>query len=84
LYEDWAYEGTGFKDYARGLNYPSTKVNLRIQIPPANRARQLVISKANGEGFEAVGEPVTVAAGDKVVERTVEVSPMEGFSLSLK
>src|SRR6202011_2337530 len=39
LYYDWAYDGTGFKDYTRGLNYPKVKVNLKLLLPAGLRGK---------------------------------------------
>jgi hypothetical protein len=83
LYSDWAYDGTGFKDYARGVNYPKTRVLVRLQLPSSNRARTLTITRATGEGFAPVGAPVPIAAGQREIEQIVELAPLTGLSLTV-
>ena len=84
LYCDWAYEGSGFKDYARGINYAQTRVRLRLALPPATRGRTLTVSRATGSGFETIGAPLAIPAGQKRLEHTVEIKPLTGLSITVQ
>jgi len=84
LYSDWAFAGQGVFDAAGGVRYARTDVAIRLQLPPSTRARTLTISRANGEGFHPVGEPIMVTAAQKELFQTVEIEPNTAFSLSLR
>lgn len=84
LYSDWAFSGEGFFDAARGVRYTNTRVNLRLQLPPSTRARTLTINGANGEGFQVLGEPIIVPAGQKELAPTVEIKANAALSLALR
>jgi len=84
LYSDWAYDGTGFKDYGRGVNYSQTRVHLRLALPPSTRTRTLTLSRATGTGFDIVGAPIQIPAGQKQLEQTVDIGPMTGWSLTVQ
>ncbi len=84
LYYGWAYDGTGYKDYAKGVNYPIVKVNLKLTLPPSTAARKLTISKATGEGFEVIAKDVAVPAGAKEHVQAIEVAPLTAYSITVE
>jgi uncharacterized membrane protein len=84
FYYDWAYDGTGFKDYAKGLNYAKVQAKIQIELTPSNRARVLTISRATGEGFQVLPQQVPIAAGQKTVEYSLELEPTIGWSLAIQ
>lgn len=84
LYSDWAYDGTGYKDFERGLHYSQTRARLKLSVPPANRARVLSVARATGAGFETARAPVNVATGQRNIELTIELRPMTGYSIVLQ
>ena len=84
LYYDWAYDGTGYKDYVRGVNYPTVKVDLALRITPSDKERTLTISKATGEGFQVVKQNVKVAAGQKEVAETIDIAPLTGYAITVQ
>lgn len=84
LYYDWAYDGTGFKDYAHGVNYPHAAVQVTLTFPPAARARTLTVSRATGEGFTTDKSSVQIPAGATHLTQTVEITPLTAVSLSIQ
>lgn len=83
LYYDWAYGGTGFKDFAKGLNYPKVKVNLKLQLPDGLKGRKLTISQATGEGFTDLKKDVVIPDGKKEYTDTLEVLPLTAITVSI-
>lgn len=83
LYYDWAYDGTGYKDYAKGLNYSKVSVKVKLTLPPVAKERTLTISRATGEGFEILKKDIKVPAGQKEYTGTIEVAPLTAISISL-
>jgi hypothetical protein len=84
LYYDWAYDGTGFKNYARGFNYNRAQATIKIKFPASPRARVLTVSCATGEGFETLPQTVAVAAGQTALEYSLDVVPTVGYSLTFQ
>lgn len=85
LYYDWAYDGTGFKDYGKGINYPKVNVRLQLSFPPANRNRTLSVSRANGEGISP--DPAgtkEIVAGQTTANVTVVINPVEAVNVSVE
>jgi hypothetical protein len=84
LYYDWAYGGTGFKDYARGLNYPKVKANLRLMLPPGFQGKKLTIAQAGGEGFSDLATGITIAGGQRQYIGVIQLAPLTGISVTVK
>ena len=84
LYYDWAYGGTGYKNYARGLNYPKVQVNLKLLLPPGLRGKKLTISQATGEGFADLQRDVVLADGQRQYEGSLQIAPLTGITLTIK
>jgi uncharacterized membrane protein len=84
LYYDWAYDGTGYKDFAHGLNFKRARVNVKLALPADGRDRKLTISRADGESTEVVKKDVPIAAGQKVYRDTIELSPLGGVSITIE
>jgi len=81
LLYDWAYDGTGFKDYAKGINYNKITVTLKLEIPPATTDRTLTISSANGEGFKVLQQGIKVPANAREISQSIEVEPLTAISV---
>jgi len=81
LYYDWAYGGTGYKDYAKGLNYPRVTIKARLLLSTSGKDRTLTICKATGEGSSVVKKGVPVPAGAKKAVETFELEPLAALSL---
>jgi hypothetical protein len=84
LYYDWAYDGTGYKDYARGISYPKAKVALKLVLPPSDKPRKLTVAKATGEGFEVVKKDVAIAGGASDHLEAIEIEPMTAMSITIE
>jgi len=84
LYYDWAYGGTGYKDYARGLAYPKVAVSLKLALPASPAARTLTISRATGEKFEAVKTAIPIPAGRTEHTETIEIEPLTALSVTVR
>ncbi|HPD16786.1 MAG TPA: hypothetical protein PLE19_17705 [Planctomycetota bacterium] len=84
LYYGWAYDGTGYKDYAKGIAYPRVKVSLKLALPPATAARNLTISRATGEGFEVLAKGVAIPAGAKEHVQAIEAEPLTAYSITVE
>ncbi|HUT00958.1 MAG TPA: hypothetical protein VM031_00780, partial [Phycisphaerae bacterium] len=84
LYYDWAYGGTGFKDFAKGANYPRVKVRLRLLLPEGLAGKAVTISQATGEGFKVIKKDVRLDKGQKVYTDTIEVAPLTGISVTVE
>lgn len=84
LYYDWAYDGTGFKDYAKGLQYTAVKVDLKMVLPPSDKERTVTIRKATGEGFEVLKRDGRVPAGAKDHTETLQVAPMTALAVTVE
>ena len=83
IYYDWG-TGGGWGDAATGRKYPRVQTQLKMTMPPVNRARTLTISRATGEGFEIVGAPVQVKAGATSVETNLTLESTTGYSVTVK
>jgi len=53
-------------------------------LPPATRGRTLTVSRATGSGFETIGAPLAIPAGQKRLEHTVEIKPLTGLSITVQ
>ena len=84
LYYDWAYGGTGYKDFAKGLNYAKVAVDLKLVLPPSDKERTVTVSKATGEGFEIIKKDVKVPAGQKEYADTIEIAPLTGIAVTVE
>jgi hypothetical protein len=84
LYYDWAYGGTGFKDFAKGVNYSKVLVDLKLVLPPSDKERTVTVSKATGEGFEIIKKGIKVPAGQKEYADTIEIAPLTGIAVTVE
>ena len=84
LYYDWAYDGTGYKDYAQGLNYAKVQVNLKLQLPAGLKGRKVTVSQATGEGFTVLKQDVPLKDGQQEYSDTLELAPLTAVSLTIK
>lgn len=84
LYYDWAYDGAGYKDYAKGLNYTKVNAKIKLALPAAAKDRVLTISRATGEGYEVLKKTVTVPAKQKEYTDSIEIDPLTAISISLQ
>ncbi|MCY3021597.1 MAG: hypothetical protein NTW87_21495 [Planctomycetota bacterium] len=84
LYYDWAYGGTGYKDFARGLAYPKVKVNLKLQLPEALMGKKLTLSEATGQGFSDLKKDVPIPDGQKEYTDSIEMAPLTAVSVTVK
>lgn len=84
LYYDWAYDGTGYKDYVAGKAYPTVGVAVKLTVPPCAVDRDLVIATATGEGFKELKRQATaVRAGQTDISVSLDVQPLTAVSLTL-
>ncbi|OPZ30881.1 MAG: hypothetical protein BWZ02_00526 [Lentisphaerae bacterium ADurb.BinA184] len=81
LYYDWAYDGTGYKDYKAGVNYGTVRAQITLAFPPAGKERRLALSRATGTGFEVVRKDVKIAPGQSEYRDTLEMPPLTAWSL---
>lgn len=81
LYFDRGYDGTGWKDFSKGVAYPKANVTLDLKLPAAKAARTLTVSRATGEGFEILPAKVEVKAGQTDLKYQVEVDAGTAVSL---
>ncbi|MGA2068298.1 MAG: hypothetical protein ABSG86_25220 [Thermoguttaceae bacterium] len=84
LYYDWAYDGSGYKDYTRGLNFSRMNVRVQLAFPAVGRARKLAISRADGEGTAVVKQNVAIAPGQTGYSDTIELAPLVGVSIAVE
>ncbi len=84
LYYDWAYGGTGYKDYAKGVCYDKVKVELKLAFAPSNKERTVTVSKATGEGFEIVKKDIKIPAGNSEYSDSIEIAPLTAMSVSVE
>jgi len=84
LYYDWAYGGTGYKDFVKGLNYPKVKVNLKLKLPEGLKGRTLTISQATGEGFSDLKKGSPLQDGQKEYAESIDLVPLRGVSVIIK
>ncbi len=84
LYYDRGYDGTGYKDYAKGIAYPTVKVALKMALPPSSKQRSATISKATGEGTEIVKQGIVIPAGQKEYSVILEIPPLTGTSVTVE
>jgi uncharacterized membrane protein len=84
LYYDWAYDGTGYKDYAKGINCPKVSVQLRMALPDGLKGRKATISRATGEGFEVVRQGIAIPDGAREFTDTIEIEPLTAYAVTVE
>ena len=84
VYYDWAYGGTGYKDYVRGLNYPKITVTLRLLLPTTAKERKLTVSAATGEGFRVVRKGVAIPGGRNEHVESIDIEPLTALSVTVE
>lgn len=84
LYFDRGADGSGWKDFSRGVQYTKTRITLSAKVAPSKTARTLSISRANGEGFESSPEQITVPANATSFSKTIELKAGEALSAVLQ
>ena len=84
VYCDWAYDGKGATDSARGLRFNKVRASLELSFPASSKARVMTISRATGEGFEVVKKDIAVPAGATTLSETIEAEPVTAYSIAIK
>jgi hypothetical protein len=60
------------------------KVSLKLTLPPSATARKLTVSKATGEGFEAVKKDVAIPPNQSEHTETVNIEPLTAISITIE
>ena len=84
LYYDWAYDGTGYKDYAKGVQYARINTTLQLTLPKSAQARTVTLSSATGEGYKTEQLPVTVAPGQQSMTVPLTLEPLTAYAVTVQ
>ena len=84
LYYDWAYDGTGYKDYVAGKAYPIVGITVKLTVPPSAVDRDLILATATGEGFKELKRQATaVRAGQTDISVSLDVQPLTAVAVTV-
>ena len=84
VYSDWAYDGKGATDSARGIRFNKVNAAIELAFPASEKARTMTLSRATGEGFEIVKKDVAVPAGATSLSEVIEAVPLTAYSITIK
>jgi hypothetical protein len=84
LYYDWAYGGTGYKDYAKELNYTKVNAKIKFTLLPTTKDRTLTVSRATGEGFEVIKKDIKIPANRTEHTESVILGPITALSITIQ
>ena len=56
-------DGTGYKDYAKGINYDKVNAKLKLAVTPSNKARTLTVSRGQAKVSTLLKKDVAIPPG---------------------
>jgi hypothetical protein len=75
VYYDYGYDGTGYLDLTKGLQYKRVDVDLTIKLPASKAARKINLASADGTAIKAPQTVGEIAPGQTQASIKLSIEP---------